>query len=108
MKKFIGSLFSNRFGIVLAALNVCYFVSKGSDVTNNLFGKIFVCMNFPAAISALLAREFVEIFSHNLSFAAEMTVANIFFAFFIAGQWLFIAWIAKTLGAKVSRLRAAP
>jgi hypothetical protein len=100
MKKFIVSLFSNHFGIVLAGLNVCYFVSKGNRVTDNIFGKLFLCLNFPAAISALLAREFVKIFAHDLSFAEQMTVADIFFAVFIAGQWLFIAWIARTLARK--------
>jgi hypothetical protein len=101
MKKFIVNLFSNRFGIILATLNACYFVSKGSAVADHLFGKIFVCANFPAAISAILSLELVKIFSHKLSFATEMNVANAFFAFFIVMQSLFIAWIAKTIAQKL-------
>jgi hypothetical protein len=100
MKKFIVNLFSNHFGIILAALNVCYFASKGNHVACTGFGKLFVAVNFPAALAALLAREFVKIFAHPLSFATETTIANIFFAFFIAGQWLFIAWLARTIARK--------
>ena len=102
MKNFVINLFSNRFGIILAALNVCYFVSK-ENVTGNLFGKIFVCANSPAAISALLSVEFIKFFSHDLSFPAYYSLADAFFTFFIVLQWLFIAWIAKTLAAKVRR-----
>lgn len=101
MKKFIVNLFSNRFGIILATLNVCYFASKGNGITRHLFGKIFVCANFPAAISAILSLEFVKIFLHELSFPTEMDMVNIFFAFFIVLQWLFIAWIAKTIAQKL-------
>jgi hypothetical protein len=107
MKKFIVNLFSNHFGIFLAALNACYFVSKGSYVTGNAFGKVFVCMNSPAAISALLSVEFIKIFSHELSYPTQSAMAHFFFTFFIVLQWLFIAWIAKTAAAKVSKLRAA-
>ncbi len=101
MKKFIVQLLSNRFGIVLATLNVCYFVSKGSSITDRLFGKLFVCANFPAAISAILSLEFVKIFSHKLSYAAEMNLANAFLAFFIVWQSLFIAWLAKTIARRL-------
>ena len=100
MRKFIVNLFSNHFGIFLATLNVCYFVSKGSCVTDNPVGKIFVCAHFPAAISAILSGEFIKIFFHELSFSTEMNIVNIFFALFIALQWLFIAWIAKTIARK--------
>ncbi|MEP6902857.1 MAG: hypothetical protein ABJA66_13980 [Actinomycetota bacterium] len=101
MKKFIVNLFSNRFGIVLATLNVCYFASKGSGITNQLFGQIFVCAHFPAAISALLSLGIVKIFLHKLSYPTEMNIANTFFAFFIVAQWLFITWIAKTIAQKL-------
>lgn len=102
MKKFIVNLLSNRFGIVLATLNVCYFVSK-ENVINNLFGKLFVGANIPAAISALLSVEFIKIFSHDLPFPVRRSLADTFFTFFIVLQWLFIAWIAKTLAAKIRR-----
>lgn len=100
MKKFNASLFSNRFGIVLAALNVCYFASQGNHVTCSPIGKIFVSMNFPAALSALFSRELIGIFARPLSIAAKTQIANIFFAFFIVLQWLFIAWLARTIAGK--------
>ncbi len=103
MKKFIINLFSNRFGIISAALNLCYFASQGNHVTCNPIGKIFVSMNFPAALSALLSLKFIGIFARPLSIAAETQIANIFFATFIVLQWLVIAWIAKTLAAKIRR-----
>jgi len=105
MKSFIVNLFSNRFGIVLATLNVCYFASRGNHVACTALGKIYVSVNAPAAISAILSREFVKIFSHPLSFAAEDNLANAFFAVFIVLQWLFIAWIARTLAAKIRRAK---
>lgn len=104
MEKFIVNLFSNRFGIILAALNVCCFVSK-ENITDNLFGKLFVCANIPAAISALLSVEFINFFSHDLLFPAQMSLANTFFTFFIVLQWLFIAKIAETLAAKIRKPR---
>jgi len=100
MKKFIVNLFSNRFGIVLAALNLCYFASKIDNFNAYLFGKLFVLMHFPAAASTLLSLEFVRIFVHKIAPAAENTLGNMFFAAFIVLQWLFIAWIAKTLAQK--------
>jgi hypothetical protein len=103
MKKFVINLFSNRFGIILAALNVCYFMSKGEGLLRLPFEKLFACANLPALISTALTLEFIKIFSHRLSHAAEMMLGNTFFPFFIVLQWLFIAWIAKTLAAKIQR-----
>ena len=100
MKKFIVNLFSNRFGIVLAALNLCYFASKIDNFNAYLIGKLFVLIHFPAAALTLLALEFVQIFVHKIAPAAETTLGNMFFAAFIVFQWLFIAWIAKTLAQK--------
>jgi len=103
MKKIIVQLVTNRFGIVLVALNLCYFVSKNNDLVRQPFGKLFLCANFPAAISSLLSVEIVKFFLHNLSFPRELAYANFFFVFFCASQWLFIAWVAKALAAKVCR-----
>lgn len=103
MKKFIIQLITNRFGIILVALNLCYFVSKNNDFVRQPFGKLFLCANFPSAISALLSVEVVKFFSHHLSFPQELAYANFFFVFFCAAQWLFVAWFAKTLAAKIRR-----
>ena len=100
MKKFIVRLFSNHFGIVLAVFNVCFFVSKGSAVTDSLFGKMFVCANIPAGISAILSAQIIKIFLHPLSLQTEMNIVNTFFAFFIIAQWLFIAHFAKKIADK--------
>ena len=102
MKKFIVDLFSNRFGIILAALNLCYFAGKGMATMYQPFGTIFGCANFPAAISSLLSVEFIRIFAHPISLTAEIMLANAFFAVFITLQWLFIAWIARMLATKIS------
>ncbi len=101
MKKFIVDLFSNRFGIVLAGLNLCYFAGKSMATMHQPFGTIFGCANFPAAISSLLSVEFIKIFAHTISFTTEIMLAKTFFAVFIALQWLFIAWISRTLARKL-------
>ena len=100
MKKFIVNLFSNRFGIVLAALNLCYFASKVNNFTASPFRKIFVSLHFPAAALTIFSLEFVKVFVHKISPLAEATLENVFFAAFIVLQWLFIAWIAKTIARK--------
>ncbi len=100
MKKFIVQLFSNRFGIVLATLNVCYLASKGNDFMARPFGKLFVCTNFPAAVSAIFSLEFLEIFIDKIPSPAITVLGNTFFTFFIILQWLFIAWIARTIAQK--------
>src|SRR5215213_1508735 len=103
MKKFIVSPFSNRFGIALATLNLCFFASKIDNFNAALFGKLFVMMHFPAVALTILSLEFVKIFVHKISPPAESNLGNIFFAAFIVFQWLFIAWIAKTLAQKFRR-----
>jgi hypothetical protein len=100
MKKFIVDLFSNRFGIVLAALNLCYFASKIDNFSAYLLGKLFVLLHFPAVASTLLSLELVRIFAHKIAPSSETTLGNMFFAVFIVLQWLCIAWIAKTLAQK--------
>jgi hypothetical protein len=100
MKNFLVNLFSNRFGIVLAALNLCYFASKIYNFTASPFAKIFVCAHFPAVALTIFSLEFVKLFVHKISPLAETTLGNIFFAVFVVFQWLFIAWIAKTVAQK--------
>ena len=103
MRKFITELFSNRFGIVLAALNLCYFASKINSFTTPPTGKFFACANLPAIVSAALSLEFVEIFTRRLSLPTENALGSAFFGVFIVLQWLFIARIAKTLAARIRR-----
>lgn len=103
MRKFIVNLLSNHFGIILAALNVCFFMSKNDVLIKQPFGKLFLCANFPAAISALLSVEFVKIFAHRLAFSTENLLGTTFFVFFCIAQWLLVAYVAKTLAAKIRR-----
>lgn len=100
MKKFIVQLVSNRLGIFLAALNICYFVSENSNFFRAPFGKIFLSANTPAGITALLSVEVIKLFAHNIDSPEQMALTNVLFFFFCIVQWLFIAWIAKTLAAK--------
>jgi hypothetical protein len=100
MKKFIVNLFSNRFGIVLATLNVCYF----AGIEFSPFGPpgtYFLYINLPAAILTSLSVLTVRIFSSKLSVANEMILGNTLFTFLIIMQWLFIAWIAKIIAQKL-------
>lgn len=99
MKKFIVQLFSNRFGIVLAALNLCYFVSQNGDFVRQPLGRIFLSVNSAAGIASLLSVKFIEMFRHDLT--NQMALANFFFVFFCALQWLLVAWCAKTLAASI-------
>ena len=103
MKKFIVNLFSNRFGILLAVLNLCYFVSKTPVIFNfprNVFGKLFLSLNAPALICAGISAKISEEFLTALSFEARYRLTSVFIAFFIVLQWLFIAWFARTIAQK--------
>lgn len=99
MKKFIVNLFSNHFGIILVAINLCYFASKGQSLLNYPSGVWFMCANLPAGIATSLSVKFIEIF---LLTPATILV-NAILVFFITMQWLFIAWFAKLIAGKISR-----
>ncbi len=101
MRKFIVCLFSNRFGIILAALNVCYLVSRGEVFAHNALGKFFVLANAPAVSLTVLSLEFVTLFTGRNSPLTEYLIGNAFFVFFIVLQWLAIAWLAQTLARKI-------
>jgi hypothetical protein len=103
MKKFVVNLFSYRFGIVLAAINLCYFASKGFglfDFLRNPSAKYFLSLNFPAAMFAGLSYRVTHIIFPEIPFAAQTSLKGILFAGFIVIQWLFIGWLTKTLAEK--------
>ena len=103
MKKFIVNLFSNRFGIVLAALNACYFIYKTPvlfDFPRTFFSKLFLSLNSPALIATGILHEILREFIPKLSYEMQYRVSSAIIGFFIVLQWLFIAWIAKTLAQK--------
>lgn len=101
MKKFIVQLFSNRFGIILAALNVCYLVSRGEVFAYNALGKYFISANAPAVSLTVLSLEFLTLFTGRQAPFTEYVMGNILFVFYIVLQWLFIAWFSYALAAKI-------
>jgi hypothetical protein len=122
MRKFIGSLFSNRFGIILATLNVCYFVSRtyfqrvlehthGESCfvfknfflfpVNNDINGLMLFQNLPAIILTLFPNFLMREFSSNLCVFTQTKFQMIFFSFFMILQWLFIGWLAKTIAGKL-------
>jgi hypothetical protein len=122
MKNFVKSLVTNHFGIVLAALNVCYFVSRkfvqfafshGND-DSCVFFKHYVIswmkihyaetilqINSPAAVASLIQSKFMQIIFPDFCVFAQAKLQIIFLIFFITFQWLFIGWIAKTIAQKI-------
>ena len=106
MKKFVVNLLSNRFGIVLAALNLCYFAGKlfvFADLSRNIAGKIYLSLNIPALISSGLLYESLRSFLPELSYDTRFYVIAGFVTVFIVFQWLFIAWIAKASAQKFTQ-----
>ena len=103
MKKFIVDLLTNRFGIVLATINLCYLASR-SDFRFGAFAAFFVSANTPAISLTVIALELVKFFAGRLAPSTDHFIGGIFLAVFITLQWLSIAWIAKTLAAKIRRL----
>jgi hypothetical protein len=123
MKKFIINLFSNRFGIVLATLNLCYFLTRPffqrlfthNHGENCFFFKglsifpinltsaenLMVLQNLPATVLSFFPRLLINEIAPNLCFYTQVKFHFVFLAFFIVLQWLFIAWIAKTIAQKL-------
>ena len=104
MKEFIVELFSNRFGIVLATLNACYFVYKLPvlfELQRSFFAKLFLSLNSPALISTSILHEILREFLPKLAYETQYKVALSMIGIFIVLQWLFIAWIAKTIAQKI-------
>jgi hypothetical protein len=107
MKKFIVNLFSYRFGIVLAAINLCYFAGKGIGLFNffrNPSAKYFLSLNFPALIVAHLSFEIAHNILPEISFEAQTDLKVSFFAFFIVVQWLLIGWLTKIFAEKLRKV----
>jgi hypothetical protein len=124
MKKFAVELTSNRFGIVLAALNVCYFISRNfvayafshGDGDKCFFVKqhvfqwmkfqcadILLYINLPAlAASAVQGKLMKNLFPDLCSFTHSQ-FQIIFLMIFITLQWLFIGWTAQTIARAIQQ-----
>ena len=109
MKNFVVGLLTNRFGIVLATLNVCYFVFDGFDkiflATNN-FDKIMTILNVPAFLLTALPLKVVGfLFSIREVFLYRERL-SIVFLIFVTLQWLFVAQVARVITRKIQTLRS--
>ena len=129
MKKFIASLFSNRFGIVLATLNVCYFLSMNffQKVFSHIHGEscfiskkfflfpmilsntehLMMTINLPALVSSLFPYLLFRKYLEEICAFSQIKIQFVFFTVFVILQWLFIAWIAKTLAAKMRKIKVS-
>ena len=105
MRKFIAILFSNRFGIVLATLNVCYLakvIFAKPLIVPSLSEKIFLSINAPGLFFSYLPASFAHEFFPLLDETQiKLQVAFVVITFFMVLQWLFIAWIARTIAQKL-------
>ena len=107
MRNFVKALITNRFGIVLAALNLCYFVSGAAfanfkfNIPSNNFEVLMRLMHFPAALPTVISAGFLNfLFSAPNNFIYYRFAFPIFL-FFVTFQWLFIAWTAKTIAGRI-------
>lgn len=119
-ESFVKSLLTNRLGITLAALNLCLLASRSfvqfafspqasaecfywnkslfylPAITTNLT-ETFIILNLPAFMLAQIPTFLIINIFGKFCAVTEMQIGIGFFALFITLQWLFIAWLAKTL-----------
>lgn len=103
---FAKGLLTNRLGIVLATLNICYFAAKSHAsvyLPLNVFDKIMLAQNLPAGFVSFVAAKNTEFFFHATSWLSFQKVWLPFLLFFVTLQWLFIGWSAKMIARKVRR-----
>lgn len=127
MKNFVVGLLSNRFGIVLAALNVCYFVSTNmihvvaehnhgegkcvifyAGILTRLTrgsAELMMNINSPALILSFFPSKFMQIAFHDLCFFTQAKFQIVFILFFVTFQWLFIAHLARLIAGKIQAIR---
>jgi hypothetical protein len=122
MRNFVKGLVTNRFGIVLAALNVCYFVSKKfvpfifshGNEDNCIFynhqmffwlkthyAEIILEINSVAILASMIPSKFMQIIFPEFCSFTQARFQIVFLIFFITLQWLFIGWAAKTIAQKI-------
>jgi hypothetical protein len=103
MKNFVKALLTNRFGIVLAALNLCYFVSRASfniNLPSNNFDILMTILHVPAIALTFIPGAFIHfLFSAPYKFVYYRFAFPVFL-FFVTFQWLFIAWAARKIAQK--------
>lgn len=103
MKNFVKGLLTNRFGIVLAALNVCYFLSVNFPKANypsNNFGITMLILNFPAAILTYVPLGIIKFLFSVSEILLYRQLVSVIYLFFVTFQWLFISWLANKIAQK--------
>ena len=108
MKKFIMSLVTNRLGIILATLNLCFFASKSNAVQaldRIPLGRFFLVLNLPSLICAGFSSEIVISIYTGLTDSSQKKIGIFFATFFMILQWLFIGWLAKSIAGKLTRAK---
>jgi hypothetical protein len=107
---FAKSLLTNRLGIVLATLNLCYFAGnrfpEGSLSLSN-FDKIMLSQNAPAIVISFIPHQLIHFLFTDLDWFTLRNLTFAFLLFFVTLQWLFIAWAAKTVARKLMNLKAS-
>ncbi len=105
MKNFVKGLITNRLGIVLAGLNLCYFAHdslKGINQPLTNFDKIMLGQNSPALLLTIIPLAAVKsLFSMTMFEFLWGQFGFITFLFFVTLQWLFIGWTAKKIAQKI-------
>jgi hypothetical protein len=107
---FAKSLLTNRLGIVLATLNLCYFAASGflkGDFSMNNFDKIMLSQNAPAIVLSFVPHQLIHFLFTDLDWLTLRYLTFAFLLFFVTSQWLFIGWTAKTIGRKLRNLKAS-
>ena len=101
---FVKGLLSNRFGIILATINVCGFVLYFQSYENcypSMPKLIFTVLNIPALSFSGLCGILVHVFTNEFITSGQIAFFFYFLvSFFIILQWLFIAKLARAIAEK--------
>jgi len=104
MKNFVKGMITNRFGIVLATLNLCYFLSNSYVYTgyvHNGFTKIMIMINSPALLLAIVSSKIAGALFQDIRTHGGARFSIVLMVFFITFQWLFIAHLARIIALKI-------
>ncbi|HQU83563.1 MAG TPA: hypothetical protein PKY59_10575 [Pyrinomonadaceae bacterium] len=122
MKGFIKQLLTNRLGIILATLNLCYMVSspffkelisKGNVgkfsayfnyeklIINAGSSNIIFAANFPSEIIASITDSLLHLFLPKIGIFENGFYQLSLFTFFMIFQWLLIGWTAKKIASAI-------
>lgn len=107
MRNFVRELVTNRFGIVLATLNLCYLaarVASGWPFPYKGFDKVMIVLNAPALFLGVPPMATMQFLLEPSTFRFfEPAFIAVFFIFSVTLQWLFIAWAARKIAQKLSK-----